>query len=299
MNDHEKENFVTPSFISEAVCAGLLQKVNIEDIQTNQLGSFKKSYSNDIEKIEASDYANKTTFNIFINRNGIYDLLPEGLFHQTLGSGKTRSVKDAVSEHKRFKQEEKNARKFFAPVEQTLFRYRIYTELAENEALFDIQNGKLNRTFYSFWGIDQKLPRAEANRMLQMMPYCNFIKGNIEATIIALKFILNKEVTVSSDNRSNTVSLASPKAVKETRLGIDTVLGAEVKDVLQYWVFNINNLSSKELAGYVENGSINKLLKRFIEIFIPLEIDAEFEFSRNKEVEEDVAADILGYGSYL
>lgn len=299
MKDHRKESFVIPPFTSEAVCARLLQKVNIENIKTSHIGSFKKSFSSDIEKIETKEYRNNTEFNIFINRNGIYDLLPEGLFHQTLGSKKVKTVGDAVTEHKRFKQEEKEARKFFAPVEQMLFRYRIATEQAETEALFDLLNGKLNRSFFRFWGLAQTLPEAETNRMLQVMPYCYFIKGDYNATTFALSYILNKEVTISVENRSNNPSLSKPKAMKETRLGINTVLGSVVKDVLQCWIFTINNLAKNDLEKYLETGKISKLLNRFTEIFIPLEIDVEYEVSRKKPVEEEVHEDILGYGSYL
>ena len=113
MKDLKKEIFVTPPFISEAVCAELLQKVSFDNIKTSQAGSFKKSFSNDIEKFELEEYRDSAEFKITLNRDGIYDLLPEGLFHQTLGGKKIRTVLEAVTENKRFKDEEKNARKFF------------------------------------------------------------------------------------------------------------------------------------------------------------------------------------------
>jgi len=299
MKDHKKDVFVVPPFTSEAVCAELLPNVSIENIKTHQIGSFKKSYRNDIERIETEEYSTKTNFNIFINRNSIYDLLPEGLFHQTLGSKRVTSVGDAVIEHKRFKQEEKDARKFFAPIEQMLFRFRIYTELAETEALFDIQNGKLNNTFFKFWNIDQNLPAPEANRMLQLMPYCNFIKGNPDTTNIALSYILNKEVTISTVGRLNRTSLAQPRAVQDTRLGIDTVLGSDVEEVLLYWIFTIGNLAKKDIADYAVSNKMSKLLSRFTEIFIPLEIDVEFELSGQPQGAEEMGEDILGYASHL
>lgn len=299
MKNHKKENFATPPFTSEAVCAALLQKVSVDNISISMLGSFKKSYSNEIEKFETGEYSDTASFTVHLNRNGIYDLLPEGLFHQTLGSNRVKNVQDAVAEHKRYKQEEKNVRKFFAPVEQMLFRYRVYTEVAETEALYNIQNGKLNSSFYKFWGIDENMPKAEANRMLHLMPYCNFIKGNMDATLAALSYILRKKITVENEEYCNTGGAATPMAMSVTRLGIDTVLGTGIKEILQSLVFTIHGIEQKDLPDYVENESINKLLNRFTEIFIPLEMDVAYEVARSIAESEEEHENILGYGSYL
>lgn len=299
MTYQKKENNVAPSFISEAVCAALLQTVSFENIKTHFIGNFKKSYSNDIEKFEWEDYNGGYNFDIYINRNGIYDLLPEGLFHQTLGNARVQNVPDAVKEHKRYREEERAARSFFAPIEQMLFRYRVYAEAAETEALFDIQNGKLNSSFYHFWDIDQNLPEQQSKRMLQLMPYSYFIKGDVNATASALSFILGKPVAINQPLQPGADSLALPKSMIDCRLGIDTVLGEQTKELLPYWIFTISDIGKKELAEYIQGAAKGKLLQRFGEIFIPLEIDYRYEMNTLANSTGEESEEILGYASYI
>ena len=299
MKDVDKQIFPALPFLCEVVCAGLLQNVSMEHIKTTHTGSSRKSFSYDIEKIEMETYRDTTEFHIHLNRNSIYDLLPEGLFHQTLGSNRVKNVKDAVTEHKRFKEEEKQARKFFAPIEQMLFRYRVHSELTETDALSDIQNGKLNDSFYRFWRVDKKLGKAETDRMLQLLPYCHFIKGDLDSTTTALSYIINKPVSVSQDSRLNEATLENPRQLSNTSLGIDTVLGNGLKEQLLYWIFTIQEVDNRDMGDYTEGGRLFKLLQRFTEIFIPLEVDAEYDVS-GVVTKDDVAEEnILGYGSYL
>lgn len=299
MAQQKKQNIIPPPFVAEAVCAALLQHVSVDDIKTSHIGNFKKRYSSDVERLAIEDYKNSHQFEVHINRNSIYDLLPEGLFHQTLGSNRIKNVQDAVQEHKRFKEEEKAAKRFFSPVEQMLFRYRIHTEVAESKALFDIQNGKLNSSFYKFWGIQEDGAKKEAERMVHLMPYCNFIKGNVEATETALSYILSKPVQIERRDFNASFGFASPKKMGDSRLGIDTVLGEGAKELLPYWEFTIKDIAQAEVSQYVESGSIGRLLARFTEIFIPLELDTQFELNTMEKESEEECEDILGYASYL
>ncbi|MBK7098625.1 MAG: hypothetical protein IPH58_10065 [Sphingobacteriales bacterium] len=151
MKGQKGSHIVYTPFRSEAVCASLLEAgISIEQIKTSQKGAFRKSYGGDIEKISIADYKDQYNIDIALNRDSIYDKLPEGLFHQTKGGRYVKTVKDAVDEHKMFREEERYARRFFAPIEQMIFRYRIYTEQAEREALYDLQNGTINTGFYRF-----------------------------------------------------------------------------------------------------------------------------------------------------
>lgn len=299
MTGNNKNTQSFQPYIAEAVCAALLQHVPVEQIKTYFLGTFKKSYSNDIEKIDTDEYGDNTSFSLYLNRNSIYDLLPEGIFHQTLGSNRVKNVQDAVAEHKRYRKEEKDARKFFAPVEQMLFRYKIYTAVAETEALYDIQNGRVNQSFYKFWRLDHSLPEAEAKRMLRLLPYADFIKGNKDATAAALSYILDKQVKISLTSRPESLALNKPKTIDSMRLGMDTVLGMASNELLYYWSINIEDIAAAELQHYVTDGRMDQLLTRFIEIFVPADVDVEYEIMSDKKSYQEFSENILGYGSYL
>ncbi|MCH5597551.1 hypothetical protein [Niabella ginsengisoli] len=187
------------SYTAEAIFASLVEAGHAtSNLKTYNKGGFKKGYSNDVDSVIIEEYDNNLTFEITLNRDSIYDRLPEGLFHQTKGSSKINSVTEAIEEHKQFKEEEKQARKFFAPLEQLLFQYKAAAETAERDTLYDIQNGKLNSSFYKFWNISTDLPETNAGRLLQLMPYCDSIKGNMAATELALSNVLNRKIILKS-----------------------------------------------------------------------------------------------------
>lgn len=286
-------------FTAEAVFVSLLEAGYKEDnINIVNKGAFKKSIGDDIEDIEINKTTDKETVDITLNRNSFYDLLPEGLFHQTKGSSKVSDVADAVEEHKQFKEEEKQARRFFSPLEQMLFLYSAATEQVERQAFFNIQNGMLGNTFNNFWNISADLPTQPANRMLRLMPYTNIIKGNIANTKDALAYVLQKKVKVIQDNIISDDKYSQHNLL-DIDLGINSVLGCTANELFVNWLFEIKEVDVADLQLYASGNQMDNLLARFVEIFIPLDVDAEFCIAHLENTENESYQPILGVGSYL
>lgn len=75
----------------EVVVADLIESGQHPDtVIVHLLGAFKRKFSRDIERIETSDeWQNRQEqLLLFLNRNGLYDHLPQGLMHQPLPSKK-------------------------------------------------------------------------------------------------------------------------------------------------------------------------------------------------------------------
>ncbi len=273
----------------------------MDHIKVTNQSAFTKSYHNDIEKMVIDDHEDdsKTIFELFINRDGIYDKLPEGLFHQTKGSRQVKTTQDAVKEHKQFKTEEKLARKFFAPIEKMLFQYEVSTELAEREALYDIANGKLNQAYYNFWNLEEDLPEPEANRFLHMLPYAAFIKGNTQATTTALRFILNKELGFTTGFRHEYGSVLHTDSFEDLRLGIDAVLGANHNELLPVWEFTISGIPQSQIHDFVDQAPLGRILQKFTDVFLPIEVEVVYQFETLMPKENETKTSILGYGCSL
>ncbi|MFT4092329.1 MAG: hypothetical protein QM640_01725 [Niabella sp.] len=286
-------------FNAEAVYVSLLESGHpANNIKTWYRGGFKKSYNSDVDNIEVLEYEDNCTFELTLNRDGIYDKLPEGLFHQTKGNNRISSVQDAVDEHKQYKEEEKQARKFFAPLEQMLFSYWAATEETERQALYDIKNGRLNQSFYDFWNLSTALPATQTSRLLQLMPYLGFIKSDRQATAAALGYILNKEVSIQAGENFITEKI-TPKKLKDLRLGMDAVVGTTSQEQVPFWKCTVNNILDDELIQYEESAPIGKLLQRFTEIFVPIDTDILFEFVPVHNTQNETYENILGIGCYL
>lgn len=299
MNSPNNNSISTSAFLAEAIFASLTEAGHAAGhIKAIHKGGFKKGFSNDVEQVLTEELGEQVDFEITLNRDGIYDLLPEGLFHQSKGNTRVNSVQDAVDEHKQFKEEEKLARKFFTPLEQLLFLYRAEAETAERNALYDIQNGKLNDSFYHFWNIDINLPKGPASRLLQLMPYADTIKSDIEATAAALSHVLQRKVTLKASLLPDTYVLQQQN-LSDQYLGVDATMGNTIGEWLVNWTCTLLDIPDEELGLYVDGGGLKKIIDRFTDIFIPVDVDISFDFRRASGLRKETYENILGVGAYL
>lgn len=266
---------------AEVFCAAMLQQgISFNDIRLFCNSNFKRSFRNEIDevKIEFNESTFKDELLITINKDGIYDRLPEGLFHQSKGNSKTNSTGQMAEEHRRFKEEEKAARNFFQPIEQEIFRYATFVEQEEVNLAFGILNGDIKTELLNFWGIPPGLPKEPVKRLMQLMPWVKTIKGNAKQTAGALEYVLEKPVTLTvKENNHHSVSTTGNKDYFFT-LGIDAVTGCCFSEPSGCWQFGIGNIQKKEAENYRPAGDMGKLLKQFEEIFIPLQIDIIFDW---------------------
>ena len=262
--------------------------------------NFKKSYRNEIDsaRFDFNEEINLDELELVINRDGIYDRLPEGLFHQSKGNSKTSTTAQMTDEHRRFKEEEKLARKFFQPIEQELFRYSTMVEQEELNLAFGILNGDLKNELSDFWDIPAGLPDGPVKKLVQIMPWAKMIKGQIAQTAKALELILDKYVSYEQLETYNHLVPEHLKGGSLFELGIDTVVGNCFWEPSLTWKFYIENLTKKEIAAYRPNGPYGKLLKHFEEILIPLQIDIIFEYAVI-ETPDFETEDFLGFSLTL
>lgn len=284
---------------AEALCAELMANgISFDDFIVRFQGAFRKSYRNDIEQIiPAKDDTGQ--IKITINRDSLYDKLPEGLFHQTKGGSRTGGLSGMVGEYRRFREEEKQARKFFQPLEQELFRYRVTTEQEERKLQFGILNGNLEAEFYRFWNIESSLPQKPASVLVLIMPWIAQIKGNRQFTAKALSMMLGKPVHTQLVIAEEQYDKAAGFLLGEDALlSMDTVCGDHFAEPYEQWIFSIDGLDHHEIEAYTEHKAYGRFLKRFEELFIPLEVEVKFEY-HCQDVSEEAVAPVLGYGFYL
>lgn len=285
------------SLRAEAFCAALLDNgVFFDDITVEHTGAFRRNYRNDINDVD--DLHNG--INLQLNRDGLYDKLPEGLFHQSLGSGRTSELQDMVAEHRRYRDEEKAARRFFQPVEQEIFRYAVMAESEERSLLFSTLNGEVSPAFFSFWDIAEDLPREAAEMMIRLMPLQRRIKGRPDVTAHALALLLDRPVQIRvSCPSGQTAETAAFRPGRDCLLGIDTITGNRFAESAVCWTALIEDVSSAELIQFTPEGSFGRFLTRFAEIFIPLDVEWKTELIRKEIVSEEEQTYIMGYGFYI
>ncbi|MEO6254441.1 MAG: hypothetical protein ABIO79_14105 [Ferruginibacter sp.] len=289
--------FLRPaSFCAEMIASGL----SFNEIRLRSEGNFKKSFRNEIENVTITDNKDNLIYgmDMVINRDGIYDRLPEGIFHQTKGNSKTLTTTQMTEEYRLFREEEKLARKFFQPFEQEFFRYSTMVEQEELNLAFGILNGTLKNELFSFWGIPNGLPDAPVRKLVQILPWLKGIKGNIEQTAKALELVLNKPVRHKESSKKQHTLQAGSFGLGLGELGVDTVSGSSFWEPSPCWTFFIEEIKKNEIESYRDNSPHGKLLKHFEEIFIPLQIDIIFEYAV-LPAEDLETEDVLGLSLVL
>ncbi|MCH5688644.1 hypothetical protein LWM68_32965 [Niabella sp. W65] len=57
--------------------------------------------------------------------------------------------------------------------------------------------------------------------------------------------------------------------------------------------------SDDDLVMYIEEGAFKKITDRFIEIFVPVDVDVLLDFRQADHIQKETYENILGVGTYL
>lgn len=275
---------------------------SFDKLVVERKGAFNKSYRKDIEDVlNKKDDQNRPYLQLKLNRDGIYDRLPEGLFHQPRALGASKAgVSQMVGEYKRFREEEKAARRFFQPIEQELTRYAVFVEQEEQELLWGLLSGDLGSGFAKFWHLDEMLPARALSVLVRLMPWAYRIKGNPGLCAKALEMMLEKQVSVTTRQIKEHHTQDDTFLLGSAELGVETVTGNHFEEAGTGWVFLIKEMGGQEIAAFVGDEPYARLLQQFIDIFIPIQIDAVFEYEMTvSRGEEEVIEPILGFSFTL
>jgi hypothetical protein len=276
----ETLRFVRHDLKAEVILADLIGNgLEYNDFVMIPNGSFRRRYSHDIAYAGPLKLQNgQEPVGIYINRDAVYDILPEGFFHEkteSRGHGSANASKGS----KKLKAEEKAARNFFLPFENELFWQRINLELEERNILFHFSENILEHITPGFWGFDTATDSTYLSRMVKFLHFSYKITGDVTLTGKCLGLILNEEVTASlvekdmalkenkNGQRNSCCSLGS------TTLGAGFVCG-DTMDSTDYLLhFAIGPLKNSRVADYLEGGTIAGFIECFTGYFVPAELD--------------------------
>ena len=144
---------------------------------------FARNYSEDLIRTDA-DLDHIT---VYLSRNGIRNLLPDGLFftENQLSEEKKRG-NDFKSAYNKMKKQKKEVLSFFQPYDTELFKLSIDAERKLNN-LFKSGNKVLLSD-----SLDE--PKNEyINKLIPLLPFSSQIRGNMQLIVDLLKFVFDVE----------------------------------------------------------------------------------------------------------
>lgn len=247
------------------------------DMLIQPIGIFARHVNHDVETIRKIDVNGNETLKFELNRDGIYDNLPHGVFHRSLTTQSIKESNDQVLESIKIENEkESHARSFFQIFESEILRSNVVNRLMTLNAE--------ERDFgFAFDQLVLLLPfeteifqRDELVKIMQLFPFLNNVKSKFsEAVIKAISYILDLEVEVNVFCRTHERELLDPQNILNTHaLGWDLCMGDQIE--VSETIAQIC-LSTQEEVKEILIPKINAISEWILPLYYEIELDISTE----------------------
>lgn len=270
----EKLNRFETDYRAEVIAASLIEEgINLEDLEIVRAGTSRRGFSKEVEKIyrKYSAYDLCDYLCIEANKEGIYDMLPQGVFHQPLRRNTVRKYKEDILEEIRIHRgEEFFARKFFHVFE--LLTDRVLTEACLFEARYDRKTSypEFTDLFTRYWPILKMLSLKQSVFFMHIIPLLHRIRLHYKNMEQAFSCVLEVPVTISPVKLPAKKSHGScESSIGESRIGVDCVLGKQFDDGVYDLKLTLGPLSAVAMKHFIEPAEGYQILDRLCEIFLP------------------------------
>ncbi|MFC6097605.1 hypothetical protein ACFPVY_13190 [Flavobacterium qiangtangense] len=274
----------------------LKNKTDDLDIVLQTKGVFFRKFSKDFMNV-TTDSNDSDILNIDISRDGFYDILPESITHNYRNRDQRN---DASQEFKIRKKEEKEARHFYNPLENELFRFRHEIEKYESDFFSKINTNGIADIIRMILGVEDNIPDLLTVKMFYALMKQ---KGNAGQSVDDISQILEKILGEKVSFTSRNIQLENGHDVEadssEMIMGITTTLQSNQEIFLKKYNFNIGPLKNPDnLPNYFDEQVLQNFLNTFFNLFLPFQVQYSFEIQLNSE-DELFAMDDTIYKSRL
>lgn len=261
----------------------LKNKTDDLDIVLQPKSVFYRKFSKDTMNI-TTDANDSDILNIDISRDGFYDILPESITHNYRNRDQRN---DASQEFKIRKKEEKEARHFYNPLENELFRFRHEIEKYESDFFSKISTNGIADVIRMILGVEDNIPDILTVKMFYaLMKQKGNAGQSVEDISLVLEKILGEKISFTSRN----IQLENGHDVEadsgEMIMGITTTLQSNQEIFLKKYNFNIGPLKNPDnLPNYFDDQVLQNFLNTFFNLFLPFQVQYSFEIQLNHEDE--------------
>ncbi|WP_394673799.1 type VI secretion system baseplate subunit TssG [uncultured Chryseobacterium sp.] len=302
-------NQLQTDFKAEAVAVNLLKYHRaVSNIFIERIGINDRAYLKDIRRI-TSQYLgfDEEVFTIETYREGIYDYLPEGLFHPPSLGASRKNVDHIVREIRKQKKVEEDARKFFRPFELEIFFTEISALLKEFDYDIASDTHTLLNTVSELWPLLRMLDRHHASIFIYILPFFHQIRGDKAWFERCMSAFLQVpvEVTFAPNVIDKIEQEDDSMLLGNSRLGVTYIPSGRHMDGERNWVVNIGPIPYREMKNYIEGSPFRTVLRALYDHFLPVTVEVEENFITEKQdysfsLEDDERnASRLGYSTFL
>jgi Type VI secretion, TssG len=271
--------------VGELLIAGALRE---DELFFQRNGGTFRSVARDIERVLPPGTTEHKTARglVELNRAGIYDGLPEGLFHQSKRSKPFRSIEEIKEEYRSNEEIEKSARKFFWPLDHELSWARVMIELNERRLTTDLLDDRSGRGVLRFWDPPDFFSEDEKGDLLMLLPLCYRLVGNLKLTAQAMEEVLQVKVELEQRIVARPLKAAAPEngntvadgaALSEMQLGVDSLLDGAAETLELAMIVRVGPMDA-QLANTFAQGQVGrKKLDHLLSLLLRADQFAEVE----------------------
>jgi hypothetical protein len=269
-------------FRAEMIAAEIAEQgIDPEQIIIQMLGSLKRTFSNDVKSIETEFLEDHNEYTIVkATREGIYDMLPQGLFHHPTAHKSARSEKEIITAMKRRRIEEMNARKFFIPLEATINFLRVEMAVHENRLDKRSHYEDLVQLFASHWDIFKYLSPKQANLFLHLVPIIHDIRDNHVRIEEVMEMIFDVKVKISlRSQRPLQPNDTMHSKLAATSLGVDLTTGnVQFDEGVDEILLVIGPMEAALYRDFMPGGNSSRILELLCDYLLPIHADVVTRF---------------------
>lgn len=287
-------NGIDTDFRAEIIAAEMIENNTPADrILIVPLGAMNRPQRKDVDSVmqETSEYDNKEYVLINTHKEGLYDKLPEGLFHGAISHVYNQADNQVVEAIRLHRKEEKEARRFFLPLDAALNSLRVQIALYENQLDKKFHYNELVNIFAGHWEIFKYLDVRQANVFLQVLPVLHSIRDKWSVIEGIFEQLFETKVSISSrtgagkkpaTGGSGFAGISS--ALGQSVLGVDMITGnvsgepGSIEIVITF-----GPITTGQLQLFTGSGNQQHVVEKFCDYFFPADADIAIDYDLQPE----------------
>lgn len=266
-------NSLDTDYKAEVVAASLIEQgVDPESVTIIRKGIARRGISTEVEEVyqKYSEYDLLEYLCIDANKEGMYDMLPQGIFHQPIKKYGTKDKEDVMEEIRIHRSEEFFARKFFHLFE--LISDRTLTNAYLFEIKYDRKTSHPEFTdlFNRYWSVLKLLTLKQGVFFMHIIPLLHQIRSHYRNMEQAFSLILDAPVKITEIRLPAKKSKRNFESnIGKSEMGVDLVLGKKFDDAIYDLKLTIGPISATTMKNYLKTTKGYKILEELSEIFLP------------------------------
>lgn len=292
------KNDLDSDFRAEVIAANLIkQGVDPKKIIIAPNGTIGKSSAKDVESIRLRRFGDGPDDNyiyIVTNRAGIYDTLPEGLFHKQYSYGQG----DMRAQAKKSRAEERKARQFFLPFEVQLNKYGTDISYREDLGIYENIKPVIDQLAIN-WPIFNLLDQRQSVLFLYAIPTIHQMRNSHEWVSSFMSLLLGVLVLVKLKTKTVAQRAYPDFSLNEARLGVSSVLGGVSWETIPILKVEVGPIPADKLDSFVSRAKNDILLDELFQWLFDCQIPVEKEVLVDNEPKKRPTTYYLGTNTFL